>query len=188
MLARGTTRDHSAMAHSPSLPPEVVTRLLAHPAPEVRQAVARRTDLTPAQLAALADDPDLGVRVLLALRQPAPPPRVLLRSYLEYSGAGRAALPHKPGFPTEGLAVYAADPHPPLRLLAAFDPDAGPELLARLSRDGHPDVRVAAARSAGLPPERLVELTADDGERVAATAAANPEFPVAAMRGHYALG
>ncbi|TQS40414.1 hypothetical protein [Cryptosporangium phraense] len=260
VLAHGTARDLAAMAYSPSLPAPLVEQLRRHPRPEIRRAVARRADLTSAQITALADDPDasvrtavsvhpglteqqrasisidlgtvdltrqkpdptrppeelaasvnpllrrraacapdlspalldrladdpdLGVRVLLALRQPAAPPRVLLRSYLEYSGPGRATLPLKPGFPTEGLAVYAADPHPSLRLLAAFDPDAGPSLLVRLSHDDHADVRRAAARREDLPSERLVAMTEDDDVDVVYTAAANPAFPVDELRRRY---
>jgi hypothetical protein len=65
----------------------------------------------PADLVAtLAQDADLGVRVLLAQHHPAAPSALLLRSFREYDGRGRALLLAMPNFPTTDLARLADDP------------------------------------------------------------------------------
>jgi len=263
VLAQGDTADLQSVAANRTLPPAALEALLAHPAPEVRSAAARRGDLTADQLArlvgdphplvrnavsthpalseqqratidvdlglvpgegdfraenwpidpfwtvdeltewalssnvllrrraarspelpaflvpVLADDGDLGVRVLLALTRPDAPPQLLLRCYLEYTGNGREALLHNPGFPQGRYAQYAEHPDPALRRLVALDPDAEPKLLVRLLSDQDPDVRCAAAASPRLLPRRIVQLL-DDPE-LAAAAASNPALPVQEM-------
>ena len=87
--------------------------------PLLRRRAAAHPDLPPGLL---ADDPDLGVRVLVARNNPQAPPELLLRSYLEHHGPGRERLRELPAFPVAGLATFAGDPDPAVRLLATLDP------------------------------------------------------------------
>ncbi|MEU9096295.1 hypothetical protein [Streptomyces sp. NPDC048361] len=165
------------------MPPEDRAQLRAlalsgHPLLRRRAAMAEHL---PRDLAdSLIDDPDLGVRVLLAQYLPDPPPRLLLRCFLEYTGPGRACLPERPGFPTAGLARYAHHPDPAVRALAAGDPKLAPAAADRLTRDTDACVRDAGTRHPRLPLPRLTELL--DDEELAPAAAANPTLPVTVMR------
>ncbi|MFI9803013.1 hypothetical protein ACIHEJ_01305 [Streptomyces sp. NPDC052301] len=152
--------------------PEAVRRdaLSGHPLLR-REAAGERT--LPADLVArLAEDEDLGVRVLLAQNHPDAPPALLLRSFLEYTGPERARLTTRPNFPCAGLAAYAGHTDPEVRALAARDPDTAPATVDHLTRDPDPQVRSAGARHPNLPPARLARLLAD--EELAHAAAANP--------------
>ncbi|MFE4260548.1 hypothetical protein [Streptomyces sp. NPDC056883] len=262
--------ERAAIARNPSLPADVVVLLAGDPDPEVREEIACRTDLGPAERRALAVDPDpkvrlalsvhpalseeeragidyevpaddrfhpwpgpraprdprqvrrdatsghpllrrraaevptlppdlverlvadedLGVRVLLAQNHPDAPAALLLRSFLEYTGPGRAHLTTRPNFPTTGLAAFADHEDPEVRALAALDPQTAPATAERLTRDPDPAVRAAMARHPNLPPSRLAELL--DDEELAHTAASNPALDsevihrLVAMRGRLA--
>ncbi|WP_411107192.1 hypothetical protein [Streptomyces sp. cmx-4-9] len=149
-----------------------------HPLLRRRAATER---LLPADLVErLADDDDLGVRVLLAQHHPDAPARLLLRSFLEYEGPERARLTTRPNFPTAGLAAFADHDDPQVRALVARDPRAAPETVERLTRDPHPAVRAALARHPNLPRPRLTELL--DDEELSHAAAANPAWEGEALR------
>ncbi|MFF5532554.1 hypothetical protein ACFY71_08730 [Streptomyces cinerochromogenes] len=140
--------------------------------PLLRREAAREHTLPADLVARLADDDDLGVRVLLAQNHPDAPPALLLRAFLEYTGPERERLPTLPNFPRTGLASLAGHADPKVRALAARDPDTGPAVAERLTRDPDPEVRAALARHANLPAPRLAELLADP--ELAHAAAANP--------------
>ncbi|MEU7575321.1 hypothetical protein [Micromonospora sp. NPDC049240] len=144
--------------------------------PLLRRRAARNAELPADVVAMLADDPDLGVRVLLAQHHPAAPPALLLRCYLEYGCCGRDRLSELPQFPTEGLARFADNPDPAVRRLVALDPDADPELVDRLSTDPDVTVRQAMAGSPRLPAPRVTALLNDP--ELAEAAAANPALTV----------
>ncbi|MGC9665552.1 hypothetical protein ACNTMW_03240 [Planosporangium sp. 12N6] len=151
--------------------------------PLLRRRAARDPRLPAELVALLADDPDLGVRVLLAQHHPAAPPALLLRCYLEYRSCdrcGRDQLSELPQFPTEGLARFADDPDPAVRRLVALDPYADPTLVDRLSADPDAVVRQAMASCPRLPVPRIVVLLNDP--ELAEDAAANPALPVGRMR------
>ncbi|MEU5277936.1 hypothetical protein AB0G87_16140 [Streptomyces asoensis] len=147
--------------------------------PLLRREAARDRALPPDLVARLAVDDDPGVRVLLAQNHPGAPPGLLLRCFLGYTGSGREHLLARPDFPSEGLAVHAADDDPAVRALAARDPQTAPHLVEHLTRDPDPAVRAAFARHPNLPPSRLAELL--DDEELAHRAAANPALPLAAI-------
>ncbi|RZT78789.1 hypothetical protein EV382_1982 [Micromonospora violae] len=148
--------------------------------PLLRRRAARNAELPADIVTILADDPDLGVRVLLAQHHPAAPPALLLRCFLEYHCCGRDRLSGLPQFPTDGLARFADDPDPTVRRLVALDPHANPELVDRLSTDPSATVRQAMASSPRLPARRIVALL-DDPE-LAEAAAANPALAVDQMQ------
>ncbi|MEU1486396.1 hypothetical protein [Streptomyces sp. NPDC005752] len=152
--------------------PESVRRNALSGHPLLRRQAAGDHLLPPDLVARLADDDDLGVRVLLAQNHPDAPAPLLLRSFLEYTGPGRGHLTTRPDFPTDGLAALADHEDPAVRALAVRDPGTGPEAVDRLSRDPDPAVRAAATRHPNLPESRLAELL-DDPE-AAHDAAANP--------------
>ncbi|MFE6766337.1 hypothetical protein [Streptomyces sp. NPDC057689] len=147
--------------------------------PCLRRRAARDPGLPADLVAELADDPDLGVRVLLSQNHPDAPATLLLRSFMEYTGSHRWHLTRRPGFPRTGLARFADDEDPAVRRLALLDPRLGPETADRLTRDPDPLVRADAARHPRLPVARLTALL-DDAE-LAPRAAANPSLPLAAM-------
>ncbi|MFE9851241.1 hypothetical protein ACFYPN_20945 [Streptomyces sp. NPDC005576] len=152
--------------------PETVRRNALSDHPLLRRRAAGDHLLPPDLVARLADDDDLGVRVLLAQNHPDAPAPLLLRGFVEYTGAGRSRLTSRPNFPTDGLAAYADHEDPDVRALATRDPRTGSAVVERLSRDPDPAVRAAAARHPALPPCRLAELL--DDEELAHAAAANP--------------
>lgn len=138
----------------------------------LRRRAARNAELPADIVTILADDPDLGVRVLLAQHHPAAPPALLLRCYLEYHGCGRDRLRELPQFPTEGLARFADNLDPAIRRLVALDPHANSELVDRLSTDPDATVRQAMASSPRLPAPRVAALLNDP--ELAEAAAVNP--------------
>jgi hypothetical protein len=148
--------------------------------PLLRRRAACNPELPTDLVALLSDDPDLGVRVLLARHHPDAPPALLLRCLLEYQGCGRESLPELPGFPTAGLAAFADHVDPLVRRLATLDPHAGPELVERLCSDPDITVRQAAAACPRLPAARIITLL--DDPDLAEHATANPALPVDRMR------
>ncbi|QLQ40528.2 hypothetical protein [Micromonospora robiginosa] len=144
--------------------------------PLLRRRAARNAELPADIVTVLADDPDLGVRVLLAQHHPAAPPALLLRCYLEYHCCGRDRLSELPQFPIEGLARFADNPDPAIRRLVALDPHAATETVDRLSTDPDATVRQAMASSPRLPAPRVTALLNDPG--LAEAAAANPALTV----------
>ncbi|MFH9084920.1 hypothetical protein [Streptomyces sp. NPDC017673] len=140
--------------------------------PLLRRRAAREHTLPAGLVARLAEDDDLGVRVLLAQNHPDAPAALLLRGFLEYSGPERERLPTLPNFPRTGLAPLADHADPRVRALVARDPDTEPAVVERLTHDPDPAVRAALARHPSLPSPRLTELLADP--EFAHAAAANP--------------
>jgi hypothetical protein len=147
--------------------------------PLLRRRAARDHRLPTELVPALADDTDLGVRVLLAHYHPDAPPWLLLRAFREYPSSSRGRLPWLPNFPTAGLARLADDPDPAVRQLVALDPLAPPDLINRLTQDTDNTVRYAMARCPRLPLNRIIELL--DHVELAEPAATNRALPVALM-------
>jgi protein-tyrosine-phosphatase len=147
--------------------------------PLLRRWAAQDPQLPDHLAATLAEDPDDGVRLLLALHHPAAPPDLLLRAYLDHEGFVRRRLLDRPRFPTIGLARFAAHPDPGARRLVARDPEADPATVQRLLGDPDETVRTAMAGCPRLPPSRIVELL-DDPE-FTTVAAANPALPTTQM-------
>ncbi|MEU1511736.1 hypothetical protein ABZ490_06190 [Streptomyces sp. NPDC005811] len=160
--------------------PEAVRQDALSGHPMLRRRAAKEHGLPPDLLARLAEDDDLGVRVLLAQNHPDAPAELLLRSFLEYTGPEREHLLTRPAFPTDGLAGYADHADPAVRALAARDPGTAPEVVERLTRDPDAGVRAVFARHPRLPAARLAELL--DDEELVQHAAANPALGVDAIR------
>lgn len=147
--------------------------------PLLRRRAARTPELPADLVTGLADDPDLGVRVLLAQHHPGAPPELLLRCFLEYHGCGRERLSALPQFPTDGLAAFADHADPVVRRLVALDPHADPALVERLCADPDAAVRQAMAACPRLPVTRITALL--DDPDLAEHAAVNPALPVDRM-------
>jgi hypothetical protein len=173
-------RCHWSMAHHHTYerarPLADAVRWVGSVNPLLRRRAACHPELPAEFVAALADDPDLGVRVLLAQHHPDAPPELLLRCYLEYHGCGRERLAELPRFPADGLAAFAGHSDPAVRRLVGLDPLAAPDLIERLSADPDATVREAMATCPRLPAARLVALLGDP--ELAEAAAANPALPV----------
>jgi hypothetical protein len=147
--------------------------------PLLRRRAARDHRLPAELVPGLADDPDPGVRLLLAHHHPAAPPQLLLHVFREYPCSSRGRLPWLPNFPAAGLARLADDPDPAVRQLVALDPLAPPGLIDRLTHDTDAVVRHAMARCPRLAVGRILELL--DHAELAYPAAANSALPVARM-------
>lgn len=147
--------------------------------PLLRRRAACNSELPTNLVASLADDPDLGVRVLLARHHPDAPPAMLLRCFLEYQGYGREQLADLPQFPTAGLATLADHTDPVVRRLVTRDPYASPDLVERMCSDPDLAVRRAVAACPRLPIARMIDLL--DNPDMAEYAAANPALPVSRM-------
>ncbi|MGW4894944.1 hypothetical protein ACWEQL_22145 [Kitasatospora sp. NPDC004240] len=161
-------------------------RLATSGHPLLRRDAAGHPGLPADLVPLLAGDPDLGVRVLLALHHPDAPPELLVGAYLDHPGPAREELTARPDFPTRGLARFADHPEAEVRLLALRDPELAPGPADRLTRDPEARVRSAAARHPRLPAARLAALLDDraldaDGGELAFAAAANPSLPVAEL-------
>ncbi|MFE2610662.1 hypothetical protein ACFXDI_46845 [Streptomyces mirabilis] len=128
---------------------------------DVRQRIAYRADLGPAERRALAVDPDPKVRLSA---------RPMLRR--------KAARVHE--LAPDLVARLADHEDPEARALAVRDPETAPAAVGRLTRDPDPAVRAEAARHPNLPRPRLTELL--DDEELAHPAAANPALDVAEIR------
>ncbi|MEU9991840.1 hypothetical protein AB0E10_34550 [Streptomyces sp. NPDC048045] len=159
--------------------PGAVRRKALSGHPMLRREAAEDRELPADLVARLAEDDDLGVRVLLAQNHPHVPAALLLRSFLEYTGPERENLITRPNFPHAGLAALADHEDPQVRALVARDPDTAPATVDRLTRDPDPDVRAALARHPNLPRPRLAELLHD--EELAHVAAANPALDPATI-------
>jgi hypothetical protein len=144
--------------------------------PLLRRRAARNPKLPADLVTVLADDADLGVRVLLAQHHPDAPPALLLNCFLEHQGCGREQLTELPQFPTMGLAAFADHTDPAVRRLVARDPHASAELVERLLTDPDITVRQTMAACACLPATRIVALL--DDPDLAEHAAANPSLPI----------
>ncbi|MGW4993738.1 HEAT repeat domain-containing protein [Streptomyces mirabilis] len=128
---------------------------------DVRQRIAYRADLGPAERRALAVDPDPKVRLSA---------RPTLRR--------KAARVHE--LAPDLVARLADHEDLEVRALAVRDPETAPAVVERLTRDPDPAVRAEAARHPNLPRPRLTELL--DDEELAHPAAANPALDVAEIR------
>ncbi|GIF21559.1 hypothetical protein Ate02nite_42890 [Paractinoplanes tereljensis] len=149
--------------------------------PLLRRRAAGNPGLPADMMLALADDPDPGVRLMIAdCHAETAPAELLLRCYLEHDGRGRDWLREHPRFPGGGLARFADHADPAVRKLVALDPEAAPELIARLLADADPGVRKVMAACPRLPRERIVALL--DDPALGEIAAANPALPVECMR------
>ncbi|MEU8075577.1 hypothetical protein AB0B31_09000 [Catellatospora citrea] len=178
----GRWPDDSFDRNRPGPPPELAVGI-AHAYsvnPLLRRRAATDPRLPQAVAARLAEDPDAGVRVRLALCHPAPPPALLLRTYLEHDGPDRMHLTTRPGFPVAGLVRFAGDPDPALRLLALLDPDVPADVVDRLLSDPARRVWQAAAVHPRLPADRLRHLL---GTARVRHAAANPALDAATLHG-----
>jgi hypothetical protein len=188
-LAR-TADDHvrGAVATNPNVPAAVIEQLAADPVADVRAAVALNSSCPPALLVTLAEDDYSAVRLnaaasphlsrgsldaLLidsdqgvrheALRNPLTPPEVL-------EEAIRAA--RQPSSSRADLVMMIASPHADVRIRAAYDEAAAPDMLAMLAgeRRGIRVHRVVAANP-NTPPAVLRSLaTLSDNEVLQALA------------------
>lgn len=151
--------ERSAIAGNPSLPADVVVLLTGDPDPEVRERIARRTDLGPAERRALAADPDPKVRLALSVHP-------------ELSEEERAEIDYE-------IPVNACF-HP--RLGDYVHRDRDPQHVRRDASSGHPLLRRKAASDPTLPPDLVERLAADDDLGVRVLLAENhPDAPASLL-------
>jgi hypothetical protein len=147
--------------------------------PLLRRLAACDPELPASVALILAEDPDEGVRVWLAHEHPAAPPDLLLRVYLDHPGHPRRDLLKLPHFPVAGLARFADDPDPAVRILAARDPATDAATVERLLTDPDRTVQRAMAAHPNLPAGTVVALLGDPD--LCGAAATNPALPLTEM-------
>jgi hypothetical protein len=199
VLANGY--DPDPLAANPHTPSDVVTALFAHPAPQVRRALAGRPDLTPAQLTALATDPDVSVRTAVSVH-PALSEEQRSAITIDVTTAAedlsedparspfwarsvnpllRRRAARDPRLPADLVPALAEDPDPEVRtLLAHHHPQAPPPLLLRVYRDGTPR-RNRLPWLPNFPLTGLAALAADPDPAVRRLAALDPTAPPAVV-------
>lgn len=140
--------DRAMIACNPSLPPDVVVLLAADPDPKVREDIARRDDLAPAERRALAVDPDPEVRLTLS-RHPALTESERAGIDYEVPEGGSFGPCYQLSPPRDPAAVRsdALSAHPELRRRAAGDGLLPPDLLDLLAADPDLGVRITLAQN-----------------------------------------
>lgn len=161
--------------------PEIQSRCVRSAHIGLRRSVACNPHLTVDHIAALENDDDFAVRLLLCERHSGVSHETVLNTYLDATTATRGRLLDHPSFQWVGLAQLAESPDPWARALVVRDPEAAPQLIERLSHDPRPEVRNSTAGDPRLSPSRVLDLF-DDPE-TAGAAAANPHLPLPVMRG-----
>ncbi|MFJ5290799.1 hypothetical protein [Streptomyces sp. NPDC088348] len=126
----------------------------------------------------LADDPDTGVRRLLACNHPLAPPKTLLGAFIALPDQ-RPYLLTLPRLPRTGLTHLLGHEDPGVRALAAADTSLA-QPPVQLLADPQPCVRRAAAANPLLPLELISSLLNDPA--LAEGAAANPKLPAERLR------
>ncbi|MFG2011648.1 hypothetical protein ACGFNF_21535 [Micromonospora sp. NPDC048868] len=183
-----------AMATNPALPPEVVEALFDHPSADVRRSLAGRDDLTGAQLARLAADPDASVRTAASVHPAlteeeraaididvttAPfDPRIDLCWHV------RGTVSREPLPPPAESVRLATSVNPLLRRRAAADPRLPAGFVTALSDDADPGVRALVAHHhPAAPPELLLRVFREQGNRRCDRGGlqALPNFPTAGL-------
>ncbi|MFI7082291.1 hypothetical protein ACIBUR_01620 [Streptomyces anulatus] len=170
------------LAANPSLPSEVVDRLIAVADADLAETLARRADLSRDQAVALVSrvgdsavslayegrltaadiDPAVHPSAALALldgRVGRPEWARLLAS--DPDGGRREKLAACPGLPPDVVERLAADPD--VRVVAELAEWTTPEVAARLAGHPHAEVRRAVAANEATPAETLAALITGDG-------------------------
>ncbi|MFD6890746.1 hypothetical protein [Streptomyces sp. NPDC059957] len=146
-----------AIAGNPGLPADVVVLLAGDPDPAVRERIAHRADLGPAERRALAVDPDPRVRLALSVHP-------------ELSEEERAAIDYE--IPAGGCFQAWRGPTVP----------RDPQDVRRDANSGHPLIRQRAAVVRTLPPDLLERLAADEDLGVRVLLAQNhPDAPASLL-------
>lgn len=153
---------------------------LAHldsPVPFIRRAVAHSTDLPPAAVARLLDDPDPSVRQVMAEHYPHTSADLLV-ALAERSHQAKLTVSLHPNFPARAIVRYASATDEFDRVVAAAHPRIPDNAAARLVHDRSNHVRQSLAANPAVAPERLVALLSDTDRYVAMHAAGNPALPL----------
>ncbi|MEU8889809.1 hypothetical protein [Streptomyces sp. NPDC048442] len=149
--------ERAAIAGNPSLPADVVVLLAGDPDPAVRERIALRPDLGPAERRMLAVDPDPEVRLALSVHP-------------ELSEEERAEIDYH--IPVNGCFDSQPEPHVP----------RDPQDVRRDASSGHPLLRRRAATDHTLPPDLVERLAADDDLGVRVLLAQNhPDAPASVL-------
>ena len=152
-----TGGERAAVAGNPSLPADMVVLLAGDPDPAVRERIAHRTDLGPAERRTLATDPHPKVRLALSVHP-------------ELSEEERAGIDYT--IPTDDCFHLQSDPYLP----------RDPQEVHRDAHSGHPLLRRKAATDHSLSPDLVERLAADDDLGVRVLLAQNhPDAPAALL-------
>lgn len=167
VLALGDPNDLTVIATNPHVPADAIATLIAHPAPEVRSAIAHRHDLTARQVTRLFGDDDPVVRNAISVHpalteQERAAMGVDLRHVpgegdfgpdCEHSGSWRI----DPAWTVDEVTQWSRSANVLLRRRAARSPELPPTLVPVLAADGDSGVRILLAlHSVDAPPALLL--------------------------------
>lgn len=175
-------------------------RLMVHRAWRLRRLLAHNPHTPALALSWLAGDGRLEVRCAVATN-PGASAKVLREALTAATTLWQARVDHlealfvldllarHPGWPAEQLATFAgwaaAWPQhhtaPWVARAVAYNPAAGPALLATLAGHAHPCVRQAAAARHDLPADALAALVGDPDPCVREACVAHPSLTTAAL-------
>ncbi|MEU4117206.1 hypothetical protein AB0F71_22245 [Kitasatospora sp. NPDC028055] len=137
---------------------DLLARLAAHPAAQVRRSAAAN-EATPAELlTALLDDPEVTVREQAAAN-PATPGAAAARLVADHMLIRQALATH-PGLPAGTYHRLAGDEIPWVRSNLARNPGIDAALMSRLAEDDGHDVRRLLAHHPAVPFDLLARLAA----------------------------
>ncbi|WP_280882105.1 hypothetical protein [Streptomyces pseudovenezuelae] len=171
--------DRAMIAGNPTLPPDVVVLLAADPDPEVRDEIAHRADLGPAERHTLVAAPDPDIRARVARRADlGPAERRTLAT--DPDPKVRLAVSVHPALSEEerGRIDYAVPMDHPFVFHPAPEVPRDPGTVRRNALSNHPMLRREAAWDHLLPPDLVARLAADDDLGVRVLLAQNhPDAP-----------
>ncbi|WP_225826638.1 hypothetical protein [Streptomyces naphthomycinicus] len=175
--------ERATIALNPTLPADAVVLLAADPDPAVRQRIAGRADLRPAERRALVADPDPDVREAVA-RQPDLGPDERRALAADPDARVRLAVSVHPAFDEEERAGidYEVPLDRPFGFHPAPEEPRDPADVRRDALSGHPLLRRRAAREHTLPADLVARLAQDDDPGVRVLLAQNhPDAPAALL-------
>jgi hypothetical protein len=172
------------LAANPSLPPDVVARLVGYPLAQVRCQAARRADLTANHLTRLAADPDPAVRTAVSVHPDlTEQQRAGIDIDLATTGEPQQYIGDMPtDHPVTQSITWAGSVNPLLRRRAARDPRLPTAVVADLADDTDQGVRVLLAHHhPDAPPAMLLRVFQEHQGTARERLPLLPNFPTAGL-------
>jgi Leucine rich repeat variant len=134
-------------------------------------------NLSPRNLAHLAQKPSLALRCLIA-RHPQTPKRTLFMLSVQLAPEVRSALASNSRMPLPILQRLATDPEVAVRCIVAHHPNLAPESIQGMALDKEESVRTAIAKRPRLDAALLQQLAQDQSSLVRAAVARNTQLSI----------
>lgn len=175
-------RYNATLARDPFCSERAQLTLAKQRSPGVRQALAKRCDLTTEAAKILEGDNRIEVRRTLG-SNPSTPKEILSRFAADTTGPSRSWVASNPNLPEEDIRRLANDAAPSVRRWVAINRSAPSDLLWDMAAHGSPWVRRSVAINRSAPVACLTLLAKDSVTEVRRQAALHPRTPPTARRG-----